>query len=86
MTSDELNLLIKLDSEGFFPAPHEDISTFFRRAEQTAAAHEKFEKELAENGEVAIFDAATVKSEDRISGELIEDSAAITEKLYRFSV
>ena len=85
MTSDELNLLIKLDSEGFFPAPHEDISTFFRRAEQTAAAHEKFEKELAENGEAAIFDVATVKSEDRISGELIEDSAAITEKLYRFS-
>ena len=85
MTSEELNLLIKLDAEGFFPAPGEDVSTFFKRAEQTAAAHKNFEKQLSENGEVVIFDVATVKKEDRISGELVDNSTEITEKLYRFS-
>ena len=86
MTAEVLDKLIICDAAGFLMTEGESEEDFFRRIDDTAAVYDNFEAELRGGKKVRVFDLFEVSSDCRISPELTEEAAEITENLYGFAV
>ncbi len=75
-----------LDAAGFLPGAGEAPAEFLSRVEAILDAHREFEAELAEKGEVTVFDGIRVRTADRIPAEIIAEAEEVTGKLYDFRV
>ena len=62
---------VAFDRAGFLPGVGEAAETFFRRVEETLAAHRAFEEELAAAGELVVFEDIRVSEAERIPAEII---------------
>lgn len=80
-------LLAKLaawDAAGFLIGENEDAEAFLHRMEETAGVNAEFEEELAKGEPVTVFDQFEVSADRRISPELADEAAEITDRLYGF--
>ena len=58
-----------LDAAGFLPGEGETPAEFLARVEAILDAHRAFETELAEKGELVVFDGIRVRASGRIPAE-----------------
>lgn len=86
MNPDTLERVAELDSAGFLIRENESAEDFFQRVEDTLATHAEFDAKLESGEKVRVFDLFEVSNECRISPELADEAAGITEELYGFSV
>lgn len=86
MTGEVLDKLIICDAAGFLITEGESAEDFFQRIDDTAAVYDQFEAELSGGKKVKVFDLFEVSADCRISPELSEEAADITENLYGFAV
>lgn len=77
---------VAFDRAGFLPGVGEAAETFFRRVEETLAAHRAFEEELAAAGELVVFEDIRVSEAERIPAEIIAEADEVTGRLYDFRV
>lgn len=75
-----------LDAAGFLPGAGETPAEFLARVEAILDAHREFETELAEKGELVVFDGIRVRTSDRIPAEIIAEAEEVTGRLYDFRV
>ena len=75
-----------LDAAGFLPGEGETPAEFLARVEAILDAHRAFETELAEKGELVVFDGIRVRASDRIPAEIVDEAGEVTGRLYDFQV
>ena len=86
MEPSELEHYAALDASGFMPGVDEDPSDFDTRVAAIRDAHREFEEELAEKGEMVVFEEFHVRSDERIPAEIIADADEITGALFDFRI
>ncbi|MFA7230815.1 MAG: hypothetical protein WC071_06055, partial [Victivallaceae bacterium] len=83
---EDIQELSRLDSYGFIPGAGESFEKYKLRLQQTAEAISELDAELEAADSVEIFESVKLRKEDRISGEIIEEAALMTQHLYQFSI
>ncbi|MBR7138434.1 MAG: hypothetical protein IKD44_02700 [Lentisphaeria bacterium] len=74
----------ELDRSGFMPLPGESAEAFLARFKESEQTFAEFEKSLAEENSVTLFDDFRVSGSDRIPPEIIAEAAERTKELYGF--
>lgn len=82
----DLEKLSELDRNGFLLAPGETLSDYRKRLTVTKEKIEEIEKELKEKGSFTLFDEFTLRAEDAIPQEILNEALEKTEALYNFSI
>ena len=80
----ELERYAALDASGFLPGVGEEPVDFESRIAAIRAAHEEFGEELAEKGEVVVFDEFRLRESERIPADIIAEAGEVTGGLYDF--
>lgn len=80
----ELERYAALDASGFLPGVGEEPVDFEARIAAIRAAHEEFGEELAEKGEVVVFDEFRLRESERIPADIIAEAGEVTGGLYDF--
>jgi hypothetical protein len=78
--------LARLDEAGLPAGAGEMFDAYKARLLNRQTVHARFEAELAERGELTVFESIKVRSSDRIPDEIIAEAAEITDRLYAFAV
>lgn len=86
MTIEQVAKWCQWDALGFIPGCNESAEEYEERVASIRKAHEEFERNLAEKGELTVFDAIKVKISDRIDEIIVNEAADITQRLYGFKV
>lgn len=86
LKTEDIQELSRLDSYGFIPGNGESFDKYKQRLLQTAEAISELDEELEATDSVEIFESVKLRKEDRISGEIIEEAALMTQRLYQFSI
>ena len=84
MPHPELERYTALDAAGFLPGVGEEAADFESRVAAIRDAHKQFEEELAEKGEVTVFQEFLLKESERIPAEIIAEADELTGELYDF--
>jgi hypothetical protein len=83
---DDLDKISELDRNGFLVAPGETLADYKKRLCATLAKIEEISGELKEKGEFTLFDEFTLRAEDAIPEEILDEASEKTEALYAFSI
>lgn len=86
MEPSELEHYAALDASGFMPGVDENPADFEVRVAAIRDAHREFEEELAEKGEMVVFEEFRVRTEERIPSEIIAEAGDVTNALYDFRI
>ena len=76
MPHPELERYTALDAAGFLPGVGEEAADFESRVAAIRDAHKQFEEELAEKGEVTVFQEFLLKESERIPAEIIAEAVS----------
>lgn len=82
----DMDMLATLDSQGLLIAPGETIEMFQERLEKLYTKLQSIEDSLEKSGEFKLFDDFTLKNENRISLEILNEASEITERFYKLSI
>lgn len=80
----DLERYAALDAAGFLPGAGEEAAAFESRIAAIRNAHQEFEEELAEKGEVTVFQEFLLRESERIPAEIIAEADELTDELYDF--
>ena len=83
---DDLKSLSELDAAGIIARPGESFPEFKNRLCSHLMSFADFNRSIKETGEFGLFEDFTLYEKDRIGDEIIHEAAAVTEKLYHFSI
>jgi hypothetical protein len=86
LKENDLERLSELDSKGFIFAPGESLSDYKKRLISAKEKIEEIEKDLKEKGEFVLFDEFTLRAQDAIPQEILDEASEKTETLYNFSI
>jgi hypothetical protein len=86
LQEDDLQAMSELDAAGIIVRPGETFEEFKKRLCSHLMALDDFNRTIKANGEFDLFEDFTLYEKDRIGDEIVQEAAAITEKLYRFSI
>ena len=84
--SDELAILIKLDSQGVILSPNETIDDYKARIKLLFSNILEFNRELKEKKEINLFDAITLKNDQIIPSPIMEEAGLLNKSYYEFEI
>ncbi len=86
LQEDDLQALSELDAAGIIVRPGETFQEFKTRLGSHLMSLDDFNRSIRTTGEFDLFEDFTLYEKDRIGDEIVQEAAAVTEKLYRFSI
>ena len=83
LTSENLGLLVELDSKGLLLAPDESIEEYRHRLDVLRKQLEEIDQALESQGHFDLFEDFTLPIENRIDDEIMAEASQKTEQAYR---